>query len=96
LSAIAESENYHYIGSPEERHKAVRTESYERLNSKRPCNLSLRVEREQGRAAAAGASQTRIKAINKLTIIEGDKDLKPVYESVIREMLVAYCVTVNK
>lgn len=31
LSAIAESENYHYIGNRQERHKAVRAESYERL-----------------------------------------------------------------
>lgn len=95
LSAIAESENYHYIGSPQERHQAIRAESYERLNTKRPCRLEQRVAREQGRAVAAGASQTRIKAINKLTIIEGDKDLKPVYESVIREMLVAYCVALK-
>lgn len=40
----------------------------------------------------AGASQTRINAINKLTVIENDKDLKPIYETVIREMMVAYCV----
>lgn len=95
LSAIAESNNYPYIGSQQERHQAVRKESYERLNAKRPCRLDQRVDGERGRAAAAGASQTRIKAINKLTIIEGDKDLKPVYESVIREMLVTYCVTVK-
>lgn len=95
LSSVAESENYQYIGSQQERHQTVRAESYERLNVKRPCNLNLKVEREQGRAAAAGASQTRIKAINKLTIIEADKDLRPVYESVVREMLVAYCVTVK-
>lgn len=95
LSAIAESNNYPYIGSQQERHQAVRKESYERLNAKRPCRLDQRVDGERGRAAAAGASQTKVKAINKLTIIEGDKDLKPVYESVIREMLVAYCVTVK-
>lgn len=40
----------------------------------------------------AGASQTRINAINKLTIIENDKDLRPIYEIVIKEMMVAYCV----
>jgi len=43
----------------------------------------------------AGASQEKIKAINKISIIESDKDLKPVYESVIREMLVFYCVEVK-
>lgn len=95
LSAIAESDNYHYIGTRQERHKAVRAESYDRLNDKRPCRLKQRVEAEQGRAFRAGASSTRVKAINKLYIIEHDKDLKPVYESVIREMLIAYCVEVK-
>lgn len=95
LSAIAESENYQYMGSQQERHQAIRVESYERLTAKRPCRLEQRVAHERGRAIEAGASQSRVKAINKLTIIEGDKGLKSVYESVIREMLVAYCVTIK-
>lgn len=92
LSAIAESDNYHYIGSRQERHQAIRQESYERLNDKRPCRLKQRVEAEQGRAFRAGASTARVKAINKLYVIEHDKDLKPVYESIIREMMICYCV----
>lgn len=92
LSTIAESDNYHYIGNRQERHKAVRAESYERLNDKRPCRLKQRVDAEQGRALRSGASTTRVKAITKLYIIEHDKDLKPVYESVIREMMICYCV----
>ncbi len=78
LSAIAESENYQYIGSREERYRAVRTESYERLSAKRPCRLNQRVINERDRAMEAGASQEKIKAINKISIIESDKDLKPV------------------
>lgn len=96
LSMIAESDNYPYIGSRQDRYRAVREESYVRLNKKRPCRLKQRVESEKGRAAMAGASQTRINAINKLTIIENDKDLRPVYEAVIREMLIAYKVQVKK
>ena len=42
----------------------------------------------------AGANQSQINAINKLTVIEADKDLRPVYESVIREMLAAYRVNI--
>ena len=94
LSMIAESDNYPYIGSRQDRYRAVREESYERLGKKRPCRLKQRVESEKGRAAMAGASQTRINAINKLTIIENDKDLRPVYEAVIREMLIAYKVQI--
>lgn len=92
LSKLAESNSYMYIGSPQERHKAAREESYERLYQKRPCRLKQRVESEKGRAAMAGASQTRINAINKLTVIENDKDLRPIYEIVIKEMMVSYCV----
>lgn len=94
LSAIAESENYLYIGNVQQRHSAIRAESYERLNWKRPCRLEQRVKRAKGEAAAAGASKTQVNAINKLTVIEADRDLKPVYESVIREMLIAYRVNI--
>lgn len=90
LSAIAESENYLYIGSAQERHQAIRAESYERLNSKRPCRLEQRVSRARGDAATAGATKTQINAINKLSIIEADKDLRTAYEAVIREMLIFY------
>lgn len=94
LSAIAESEGYLYIGSSQERHRAVRTESYERLNCKRPCRLDQRVSRARGEAATAGATKNQVNAINKLSIIEADRDLKPVYEAVIREMLAAYKVSI--
>lgn len=94
LSVIAESENYLYIGNAQQRHSAIRAESYERLNRKRPCRLEQRVKRAKGEATIAGASRTQINAINKLSVIEADRDLKPVYESVIREMLVAYRVNI--
>lgn len=94
LSAIAESATYTYIGTRQEKHQSVRAESYQRLNNKRPCRLEQRVKLEKGRAFEAGASKSKIDAINKLYIIENDRDLKPVYESVIREMLIVYCVEV--
>ena len=92
ISAIAGSENYPFIGGTKERYQAVWNESYEHLNHKRSCRLSQRVARARGDAATAGATKRQIEEINKLSIIEGDKDLKPVYESVIREMLAAYNV----
>lgn len=93
LSAIAESDGYQYIGSAQDRHRAVRAESYERLNRKRPCRLEQRVLQARGRAATAWNTKAQINAINKLSIIEGDRDLRPVYEAVIREMLAAYGVS---
>lgn len=90
LSTIAESPSYPYQGDRSERHQAVRAESYERLNQKKPCRLKQRVETEKGRAIIARASAERVRSINKLTIIESDKALKPLYETVIREMMIAY------
>lgn len=69
LSMIAESNNYPYIGSSQERYRAVRAESYERLNRRRPCRLDLKVRNAKGNAANAGANNTQINAINKLTVI---------------------------
>lgn len=94
LSMIAESDDYPYFGDRQGKHQAVRAESYERLNTKRPCRLDQKVRNAKGNAATAGATKTQINAINKLTVIENDKDLRPVYEAVIREMLIAYKVQV--
>lgn len=39
-----------------------------------------------------GATKSAANAINRLTVISADKDLKPVYETVIKEMMICYCV----
>ena len=68
-------------------------ESYQRLTEKRPCNLKTRLTNERGKAFERGKSSSWIKQhITYLSIIADDKDLKPAYESVMREMMMAYCV----
>ncbi len=67
-------------------------ESYARLSDKRACRLSQRVKTAREKAEKNGASQAAIKDITYLSVIANDKDLKPVYETVIREMMIAYCV----
>ena len=60
---------------------------------KRPCNLKTRLTNERGKAFERGKSSSWIKQhITYLSIIADDKDLKPAYESVMREMMMAYCV----
>ena len=67
-------------------------ESYQRLTEKRPCNLKTRLTNERGKAFERGKSSSWIKQhITYLSIIADDKDLKPVYESVMREMMMVYC-----
>ncbi len=71
-------------------------ESYQRLTEKRPCNLKTRLTNERGKAFERGKSSSWIKQhITYLSIIADDKDLEPAYEGVMREMMIAYCVTDN-
>ena len=82
----------HYFAS---RYQDAWNESYARLSEKRACRLSQRVKTAREKAEKNGASQSAIKDITYLSVISNDKDLKPVYETVIREMMIAYCVTDN-
>ena len=95
LSAIAESENYLYIGNRQERHKAIRNESYERLKQKRNCRLDDRVQKAIGRALEErpDIKKSELQKINKIYVISNDKDLRPAYELVIKEMMIYYCVS---
>ncbi len=75
-SVITESLSYPYQGDRSKCYRLVRAESYERLDQKKPCRLKQRVE--------------TVRSINKFFIIESGKALKSLYETVIREMKIAY------
>lgn len=94
LSKIAESSNFHPEYGRQSRYAFARNESYERLKRKWNCNLDDRVARAKGRAMERnpGITKAELNNINKLTIITNDKSLRPVYETVIKEMMIAYCV----
>lgn len=92
IAKIAESPNFSLDVPRNEKYQLAWGESYERLNGKRPCRLKQRVNTARGEALQNGATQSKAKEINALTIIASDKDLKPVYEMVIKEMMIYYCV----
>lgn len=94
LSKIAESTNFHPEYGRQSRYAFARNESYDRLKRKWNCNLDDRVARAKGRAMERnpGITKAELNSINKLTIITNDKSLRPVYETVIKEMMIAYCV----
>lgn len=92
IAKIVESPNYSLDVSKQEKYMLAWNESYERLNQKRPCRLKQRVKTAQGEALQNGVSKSKASQINALTIIAMDKDLKPVYETVIKEMMICYCV----
>ena len=92
INTIVESSAFHRDSAKKDKYHMAWSESYERLNQKRGCRLQARVDHEKVRAARAGASREDIRAINKLSIIEKDKTLRPIYETVLKEMMLAYCV----
>jgi len=95
IKKIADSRKFcheHYVNT---RYRDAWNESYERLSEKRACRLKQRVEAARKRAEKNGATAEQISEITYLSVIAEDKDLKPVYETVIKEMMITYCITDN-
>lgn len=94
ISKVAESPMFHSELGRNSRYAYARNESYKRLKEKRNCNLDDRVARAKGRAMERnpGITRAELNSINKLSVIAGDNNLRPVYETVIKEMMIAYCV----
>ena len=76
------------------RYQKVWSESYKRLTDKAGCNLDTLVKNAKNRAKANGATKAKVNAISKVSVIAANKRLKEIYISVIREMMIAYCVEV--
>ncbi len=97
IAKIAESPNYTNGSGRSARYQNVRTESYDRLRQKWNCNLNDRVARAKGRALENKPNITKkeLDSINKLSVISEDKSLKPVYETVVKEMMICYCVNIS-
>ena len=96
LAKIAESPNFTKGFSRNMRHQNARVESYERLAQKRNCRLDDRVARAKGRALEErpDIKKAELNRINKIYVISNDKDLRPAYELVIKEMMIYYCVKI--
>lgn len=96
IARIAESPMFNKGVGRNSRYAYARNESYERLKKKWNCNLDDRVARAKGRAMERnpGITKAELNAINKLTVIANDKSLRPVYETVLKEMMIQYCVEV--
>ena len=94
ITKIAESPNFTQGTTRSMKYSLARSESYERLMRKRNCRLDDRVQRAKGRALEErpDIKKAELNKINKLYVIANDKDLRPAYELVIKEMMMCYCV----
>lgn len=93
LAQIAESPKFDKGFGRNKNYALARAESYERLKQKRNCRLDDRVQKAIGRAIEErpDIKKSELQKINKIYIIANDKDLRPAYELVIKEMMMCYC-----
>lgn len=98
IAQIAESPKFDKGYGRSKNYSLARTESYERLKQKRNCRLDDRVQKAKGRALEErpDIKKSELDKINKIYIIANDKDLRPAYELVIKEMVMYYCVSDRK
>lgn len=97
ITKIAQSPYFHSGTATNMKYSMARSESYERLSRKRNCRLDDRVQRAKGRALEErpDIKKAELNKINKLYVIANDKDLRPAYELVIKEMMMCYCTNVK-
>lgn len=97
ITKIAESTKFDKGQGRNKNYSFAWAESYERLKQKRNCRLDDRVQKAKGRALIEkpDIKKTDLDKINKIYIIANDKDLRPAYELVIKEMMICYCVNRN-
>lgn len=95
IAQIAESPKFDKGYGRSKNYSLARAESYERLKQKRNCRLDDRVQKAKGRALEErpDIKKSELDKINKIYIIANDKDLRPAYELVIKEMMMYYCVS---
>lgn len=95
IAQIAESPKFDKGYGRSKNYSLARSESYERLKQKRNCRLDDRIQKAKGRALEErpDIKKSELDKINKIYIIANDKDLRPAYELVIKEMMMYYCVS---
>jgi len=69
----------------------IRTESYALLERRAGVNLNQRLANMRNRLYLEGASQTKVKNINNMDVIELDKKLREIYLSIVKEYYIKHC-----
>jgi len=71
-------------------YREITEESYELLEKRGRCKLSIRAKNRQDRLREQGATKTAINNINRLDGIESDPRLKEIYSAIIKELSIKY------
>lgn len=75
-----------------EAYSDVRNESYELLEERAKCRLSIRLTNRKSEMALNGASPSKVKKVNNLDVIDSDARLTEIYLGIIKEMAIKYGV----
>ncbi len=70
----------------------VRKESYELLEERAKCRLSIRLTNRKSEMALNGASKSKVDKVNNLDVIDSDARLTEIYLAIIKEMAIKYGV----
>lgn len=73
-------------------YQAVRNESYDKLEERAKCKLSVRVTNIKKRMALEGVAKSKVNKVTKLDAIAEDARLTEIYLAIVKEMAIRYKV----
>ncbi|WP_263708024.1 ORF6N domain-containing protein [Shouchella tritolerans] len=73
-------------------HQEIRRKSYQLLEERARCKLSVRLQNLKDRLEESGATATRVKEATKLEVIESDARLKEIYTTIVKELSIGSLV----
>lgn len=68
----------------------VRNESYQLLEERAKCRLSIRLTNKKSEMALNGVSKSKIEKVNKMDVIADDARLTEIYLAIVKEMAIKY------
>ncbi|MGD8188525.1 antA/AntB antirepressor family protein [Brevibacillus ginsengisoli] len=76
-------------------YQEVRNESYDKLEDRAKCNLSIRLTNKRRQMALEGVSKSKIDKVSKMDVIADDARLTEIYLAIVKEMAIQYRVDVE-
>lgn len=70
-------------------YQTIKAHSYHALENRAGCSLNTRLHNMRRRLAASGATKTATDSMNRLDVIEQDKRLREIYDTVCKEIALA-------
>ena len=84
------NEQLNTIGFKINNYREIKKQSYDILENRARCRLSVRLQNLRDRLKEAGASKTAINNANYLDVIEEDSRLKEIYTSIVEKLAIKY------